>query len=123
MIKRTYLQLPINADIGFPQAFRLRFNDTTYQIVLYVNILEDGPALPDNNGIYILPGVGAFMVMRVLREDTDGTRVIFQRKIIPNLEYEAAEVAFVFRQIRVAKRNLNGVGSFGTQVIGGIATR
>ena len=91
MPQRTYLQLPINTDIGFPQAFRLRFNNITYQIVIYVNILADGPAQADTNGIYTLPDVGAFMVMRVLREDTNGTRVIFQRKIIPNLEYEAAE--------------------------------
>jgi hypothetical protein len=121
MAQRTYLQLPINADEGFPQSFRLNFNGKTYQIVLYVNVLEDTPVPPDE--IYTLPKPGAFMVMRVLREDISGATVIFQRKLVPNLEYEAGEVAFVFRQMRVAKSNLNGLGSFGSQIIGGIATR
>ena len=122
MSQRTYLQLPINADEGFPQSFRLSFNGTVYQVLLYVNVLGDASATPDDY-IYTLPAPGTFMVMRVLREDTAGATVIFQRKLVPNLEYEAAEVAFVFRQMQVAKRNLNGIGSFGSQVIGGIATR
>lgn len=53
MAQRTYLQLPINADEGFPQSFRLNFNGKTYQIVLYVNVLEDTPVPPDE--IYTLP--------------------------------------------------------------------
>ena len=121
MTQRTYFQLPIDADEGFPQSFRLNFNGRTYQVVLYVNILEDTPVPTDE--IYTLPEKGAFMVMRVLQEDIAGARVIFQRKLVPNLEYEADEVAFVFRQMRVAKSNLNGVGSFRSQVIGGIAAR
>jgi hypothetical protein len=123
MTQRTYLQLPINADEGFPQSFRLSFNGTVYQVLLYVNVLEDGPATPDADGFYSLPTSGAFMVMRVLREDTEGTVTIFLRKLVSNLEYEAAELAFVFRQMQVARSNLNGIGSFGSQVIGGIATR
>ncbi len=125
MAQRTYLQLPINADEGFPQAFRLDFNGIVYQIVLYVNILEDAAALPDVNGIYTLPDPrgGAFMVMRVVQEDVAGNRVIFQRKLVPDFEYEAAEVAFLFKNMQVAQRNLNGIGSFGSQIIGGIAAR
>lgn len=122
MSQRTYLQLPINADEGFPQSFRLSFNGVVYQISLYVNLLEEYTAVPDDY-IYTLPAKGAFLVMRVLQEESTGTATIFQRKIVPNLEYEAAEVAFVFRQMQVAKRNLNAIGSFGSQIIGGIATR
>ena len=125
MTQRTYLQLPINADEGFPQAFRLDFNGVIYQILLYVNILEDAAALPDANGIYTLPDPhgGAFMVMRVVQEDVTGNRIIFQRKLVPNLEYEAAAVAFLFKKMQVAQLNLNSIGSFGSQVIGGIAAR
>lgn len=122
MTQRTYLQLPINADEGFPQSFRLSFNGTVYRVLLYVNVSEDAATVPDDY-IYTLPMEGAFMVMQVAREDSTGPVVIFQRKLVPNLEYEAAEVALVFRQMQVAKRNLNGIGSFGSQVIGGIATR
>jgi len=118
---RNYLSLPIDADEGFPQAFRLNFNGNSYQIVLYVNVLEG--TRPDANGFYTLPVPGAFMVMRVLREDSTGTMVILQRKLVLNLEYEAADVAFRFTQMSIAKSNLNGVGSFGSQVKGGIAAR
>jgi hypothetical protein len=121
MTQRTYLQLPINADEGFPQAFRLSFNGNTYQVTLYVNILED--TLSDASTLYVLPQKGAFMVMRVAREDATGTTVIFQRKLVLNHEYEAQEVAFLFKQMTVAQENLNGVGTFGSVVLGGIATR
>lgn len=123
MTQRTYLQLPINADEGFPQSFRLSFNGKTYQVLLYANVPEDAVTQPDQNDIYTLPDQGAFMVMRVLQENVAGATVIFQRKLVTNLEYEAAEVAFIFKTMRVARRNLNGVGSFGSQVIGGIAAR
>lgn len=123
MSQRTYLQLPINADEGFPQSFRLSFNGKIYQVMLYANILEDAPAQPDANGIYTLPDNGAFLVMRVLQENTTGATIIFQRKLVTHLEYEAAEVAFIFNTMRVAQSNLNGIGSFGSQVTGGIAAR
>ncbi len=122
MAQRTYLQLPINADEGFPQAFRLSFLGNTYQIALYVNALEREQLLPDDY-VYQLPAPDAFLVMTVQREDPAGPAVIFRRKVVCNLEYEAAELAFLFRSIKVAKRNLNGIGSFGSQVIGGIAAR
>ena len=120
--RRTYLRLPINGDEGFPQALRVGFRDQTYGLLLYVNVLEGDPATPEDH-VYDLPAPGAFMVMRVTRETVEGPRVIFQRKLVPNLEYEAAEVAFLFRQMRVAKRNLNGIGAHGSQVTGGIAER
>ena len=119
---RNYLQLPINADECFPQAFRLSFLDNTYQIALYVNALEGSTPRPDDY-LYQLPAPDAFLVMTVQREGAAGAAVIFRRKVVCNLEYEAAELAFLFRTITVAKRNLNGVGSFGSQIIGGIAAR
>ncbi len=125
MTQRIYFQLPINAEEGFPQSFRLSFKGNVYQIVLYVNILEDGSDVPDagTDNMYTLPKKGAFMVMRVSREDASSATVIFQRKLVPNCEYEAQEVSFVFRQMRIARENLNGTGTFGSSVIGGIATR
>jgi hypothetical protein len=38
---RSYATLPINPDEGFPQAFRLAFLDSTYQLRLYINIAEE----------------------------------------------------------------------------------
>ena len=119
---RSYLQLPINADEGFPQAFRLSFLDNTYQIALYVNALETEQPLPDEY-VYELPAPDAFLVMTVQREEPAGTVVIFRRKVVCNLELEAAELAFLFRTITIAKRNLNGIGAYGSTIIGGIAAR
>ena len=63
------------------------------------------------------------MVMRVSREGSATPHIIFQRKLVLNLEYEAAELAFVFRRLRVVRRNLNGIGPFGSEVRGGVALR
>lgn len=122
MAQRTFLQLPINADEGFPQAFRLNFLGNLYRVSLYVNALEGASQLPDDY-MFRLPEPGAFMVMAVEREDPAGPIFLFRRKLVLNLEYEAAELAFVFRTMNVAKRNLNGIGAFGSEVIGGIAAR
>jgi hypothetical protein len=126
MTQRPYMQLPINADEGFPQSFRLNFAGNAYRLSFYVNILEKEITLPDDH-IFQLPtaddSADAFMVMSVAREDADGLAVLFRRKLVLNLEYEAAELAFVFRKLHVAKGNLNGIGAFGSEVIGGIAER
>ncbi len=204
MSRRNYMKLPINADEGFPQAFRLNFAGNVYQVLLYVNVLEEGMETPDDH-VYRLPvherdpflfsmalgfqdeleagqlsedfrewfrtygselssdvvispsaesgqwwltdnGAGqryiakrseaalnihrytegfreAYMVMRVEREGSGDTEVIFQRKLVPNHEYEAAELAFIFRRMQVVKQNLNGVGAYGSEVVGGVAER
>jgi hypothetical protein len=123
MISRTYFQLPINADEGFPQSFLLNFNNQSYQMLFYVNIRETDTSLEKD--VFELPDAdtNAFLVMHVARLTDAGPQVIFRRKLVPNLEYTAAEVAFIFRTMRVARKNLNGVGAFGSQIIGGIAAR
>jgi hypothetical protein len=123
MSMRTYLSLPINADEGFPQAFRLSFGGQVYQILLYANVAEHIAAQAAPDEVFSLPQDGAFLVMRALRESPDGLTAIFQRKLVPELEYEAAELAFIFHTMQVAKKNLNGQGAFGSVVRGGIAAR
>jgi len=129
-----YLPLPINADEGFPQSFRLNFLNNTYQVLLYVNVPEPLLDVPDDAffelpvaGDAPAPGIppapGIFMVMRVAREQTGSPVVIFQSKLVLNLEYQAAELALRFTAMRVAKLNLNGAGSFGSVVSGGIRAR
>jgi hypothetical protein len=120
--QRTYLQLPINADEGFPQAFRLSFLGNLYRVSLYVNALE-GKLLRPDDYTFRLPEPDAFMVMTITREGSAGSTFLFRRKLVLNLEYEAAELAFVFRRMVVAKRNLNGIGAFGSEVIGGVTAR
>jgi hypothetical protein len=119
----AYLSLPINADDGFPQAFRLAFNGQVYQLLFYVNIQEEVAAAAADSFVFDLPAPGAFMVLRLSRESAAAPLVIFQRKLVVNLAYTAAELALRFTALRVAKQNLNGAGSFGSQVMGGIAAR
>ena len=120
MSVRTYLRLPINADEGFPQAFRVNVGRGTYRLSFYVNVLESDQ--PGPKDLYELPEQGAFLVMRVVR-DAATPAVIFQRRLVRDLEYEAGGLAFVFRRMLVARRNLNGVGAFGSEVVGGVAER
>ena len=121
MPELNFQALPINPDEGFPHAFRLNFNERNYQILLYVNVAES--VLTKTDQMLELPFEGAFLVLRVARESSQGAKVIFRRKLVPNLEYAAAELAFVFTQMRVARQNLNGVGAFGSEVEGGVAAR
>jgi hypothetical protein len=100
----------------------LGFNGQAYLFTLYVNALERESPRPEDY-VFDLPEDDAFMVLRVAQQTADGPQVIFQRKLVCGLEYEAADMALVFRMLRVDRRNLNGSGAFGSQVVGGIAAR
>lgn len=119
----TYLALPVNGDEGFPQTFRLALNNQIYQLLFYVNIQEEVVAMAPDTFIFDLPAPGAFLVLRLSRESAAAPQVIFQRKLVVNLPYAAAELALRFTTLRVAKQNLNGAGAFGSQVVGGITAR
>jgi hypothetical protein len=129
---RLYAPLPIDGSLGFPQSFALLFASRNYRFRLYVN--ANTPALQDKNAILNLPFAPvlqdkatfdvreAFLVVRVdLDQPTGESQLIFVRKVVPDLEYEFADVALFFPQQCVAVQNLNGQGNFGTQVTGGIA--
>jgi hypothetical protein len=119
---RHYTPLPIDANQGFPQSFALVFEGRTYHFRLYVNI---SAALLDGlEGLLPLPSEEAYMVALVERESPGGGReTVLARKVVPELEYEAEEIAIFFPQQRIVRNNLNGQGDFGSRVIGGIATR
>ncbi|MEO5878201.1 MAG: hypothetical protein ABIS86_03805 [Streptosporangiaceae bacterium] len=120
MAARGYRRLPINADEGFPQAFRLAMSGQEYRFGLYANIAEElvraAPAGPLE-----LPAAAAFLVLEVGREGPGGLVTILRRKLVPGVEYLAAELALTFRTLRLDLRNLNGAGAFGSEVVGGVA--
>jgi hypothetical protein len=116
-----YLHLPVNADEGFPQAFRMTLGRGSYTVALYVTVADDG--LVQAGRQLRLPMPGAFMVMVVTREGPGQAEVVFQRKLVLDHEYEAAELAFVFKEITVDPRNLNAAGAFGSRVTSGVAAR
>lgn len=119
---KTFLPLPIDAEQGFPQSFPFLFDGRTYHFNFYVNaaahVLAERPEFID------VPTEEAFLVLRLERELADAAReVIFTRKIILDLEYEAEEIALLFTAQKIARDNLNGTGAHGTQVVGGMARR
>jgi hypothetical protein len=142
---RSYSPLPVDGDRGLPQAFPLVFAGTTYQFRLYVNaspsLLADqtavfdlpvprvAPSRPLQGGApapvaFDLPVPEAFLVVRVDQGLPDGSsQLLFARKVVPGLEYVAGAIALTFPTQLVAVKNLNGQGTFGSQITGGIAAR
>jgi hypothetical protein len=119
---RVYAPLPLDPTRGFPQSFPVLFGGRAYHFGLHVNVAAE--RLDARDEMLELPAVDAFLVVRVEREETGGEReTIFLRKVVPGLEYECGDIAFVFRAQRIARRNLNGQGDFGSTVTGGIASR
>jgi len=118
----SFFRLPINADEGFPQAFRLLVGQRLYQFRLYANIAEElldsAPAGPLE-----LPARGAFLVLEVAREEASGQVTLLRRKLVPQVEYPAHELVVRFTTMRLDPRNLNGFGAFGSEIVGGVALR
>jgi hypothetical protein len=119
---RVYASLPIDPSRGFPQSFPLQFANRTYRFRLYVN--APFHVVKDKTLVLDLPSAEAFLVVQVELDQPSGTRLlIFLRKVVPSLEYEAENITLIFPQQQVAVRNLNGEGTFGSQVTGGVAPR
>lgn len=118
---RLFDPLPIDAAAAFPQSFTLALGGVRYEFALYVNVPET--ALGDIDEVMSLPDSQRFLVVRIDMLAADGTpEPVFLRKVVPSLEYRAGALALTFPTQQVARRNLNGAGNFGTQVIGGVAT-
>ena len=66
---------------------------------------------------------GAFLVVAVARQDPAGDTWLLRRKVVPGLVYRAGDLLLTFRTLTVAVRNLNGVGSFGSEIVAGVAER
>jgi hypothetical protein len=119
-----YESLPIVSDEGFPQSFRLSLGARIYRMTFYVNVTESLLDATLEDAVLELPQEEAFMVLRVAREsDAAEPETILQRKLVTGLDYAAAELAFRFTELRVARRNINGAGSHGSSVEGGVALR
>jgi hypothetical protein len=117
---RMYLTLPVDADEGFPQSFRLQVGTLVYLVELYVNAAEERAA---EGGPLDLLGGDGFLVARVLREDSDRLVPMLHRKVVRGLEYAAGELALIFKEAVVDVRNLNGAGAYGSRVVAGVSSR
>jgi hypothetical protein len=122
MANLSFLALPIDPAEGFPQAFRLSLGGRLYLFRLYANVAEETLA-GATGGPLDLPATGAFLALSVDREEPAGPTTILRRKLVPRVEYHAAELALTFPRMRLDPRNLNGAGAFGSEVVGGVALR
>jgi hypothetical protein len=115
--------LPIDPQFGFPQSFLFQMDDgSSYRFTLYMDV--DTAALSAASAPLVLPTATAFLVVRAERLSSDGTsQIVFLRKVVPEQEYLAENLALMFPTQIVAKENINGQGDFGSQVTGGIAPR
>jgi hypothetical protein len=81
-----------------------------------------GDRIQFTNELMVLPDAQRFLVVRVDVLGPDGTQqTVFLRKVVPSLEYRAGALALTFPTQIVARRNLNGAGNFGSNVVGGVA--
>jgi len=120
--ERTYTPLPIDVSRGFPQSFPLVFSNRNYRFRLYVN--APATLVKDKTQILELPSAEAFLVVQVELDLANGIRqIIFLRKVVPDLEYATENIALIFPQQRVAVKNFNGQGDFGSAITGAIAPR
>jgi hypothetical protein len=79
-------------------------------------------ALGPIDELMVLPDAQRFLVIRADVVQSDGTsQTVFLRKVVPSMEYRAGALALTFPTQIVARRNLNGVGNFGSNVVGGVA--
>jgi hypothetical protein len=115
--------LPIDPDRGVPQELVHRFDGATYRLRLHANLSAE--ELAEGHDFYDLPTAsGGHLVVRVEREEPGGARtLLFQRKVVPGLAYEAGPVLLTFPDQRLARANVNGRGPAGSHLSGGIARR
>jgi len=119
---RVYTPLPIDPQQGFPQVFSFQVDNRVYRFTLYVDM--DAGLLAGTDTLFSLPATDAFLVVKVERTNSDGTsKIVFLRKVTPEQEYEAENIALIFPMQTLARNNINGQGDFGSQVVGGIAPR
>jgi hypothetical protein len=119
---RAYELLPIDNGGPFPQTVPYVFAGVRYTFRLYMNTPEG--TLGDLEARFTLPDAQRHLVVRCDASIAGSEpRTVFLRKVVPSLEYEVGIIALYFPSQIIACRNVNGVGVFGSNVIGGIAAR
>jgi hypothetical protein len=127
-----FFQLPVLADQGIPQAFSCTIGATIYDFGVYANI-DPGESDPPEtlydlaapSGLVEPADPPGYLVLRIARQGPDGPQVIFLRKLVPEpgLIHYGAELAVKAATAVVARGNLNGTGSYGSQIVIGVAQR
>jgi hypothetical protein len=119
---RTFDPLPIDNTSGLPQSFGYVRDGVRYLIALYASIPEN--ALGTINEIMSLPDdKDRYLVVRVDAFSANGASMtVFLRKVVPSLFYRAGGLVLHFPVQKLARGNLNGIGNFGTNIVGEVAS-
>jgi hypothetical protein len=127
-----FFQLPVLADQGLPQAFSCTIGVTSYDFGIYASInTGDGDPpetmydLASASGLAEPADPPGYLVLRIVRQGPAGPQVIFLRKLVPEpgLVHYGAELAVKAPTAILARGNLNGTGSYGSQIVIGVAQR
>jgi hypothetical protein len=119
-----FSQLPVLANQGLPQAFSCAVGATSYNFGVYANI-NVGEGDPPQVLYNLATDPPGYLVLRITRQGPNGPQVIFLRKLVPEpgLIHYGAELAVKAVTAVVARGNLNGPGSYGSQIVIGVAQR
>ncbi len=120
-MRYPYLRIPVDADRGFPQGFGMSLGGQTYLLSFSMTVLDE--ELLTTTEPLDLPQPDAYAVLTVSRPDGNSERTLLRRKLAPYVEYETDELAFMFTELAVHPRNVNGTGAFGSRLTGGVAAR
>lgn len=118
------VRLPVDADDGFPQAFRFTYAGRTYRVGLYVAVAEhqlephraDPRVLIDVAGDDPRAWLRGWLVGDVVREADGRDVVLLHRRLLPGLSYVLAELRLDVVHTALAIGNLNGHGPFGSEL-------
>jgi hypothetical protein len=122
----NYAALPATGDDGFPQVFLLESQSVVYRVTMTVYYADPDIVLNSTyaDTIFDLPDPvrGLSLNLRVeYEEQPAATRLIGARRVVLDMPIFVGPLCFRFRRVRVARANLVGPGSFGSELVAEVA--
>jgi hypothetical protein len=122
----NYAALPATGDDGFPQVFLLQLQSVVYRLTLTVYYFDPDIVLNSAyaNTIFDLPDPvhGLSLNIRVeYEEQPAATRLIGAQRVVLDMPIFIGPLCFRFKRVRVARANLVGPGSFGSELVAEVA--
>jgi hypothetical protein len=122
----SYATLPATADDGFPQVFLLGLQGTVYRVTMTVYYPDPDFVLNPiyANMVFDLPHPvrGLYLNLKLEYENQpDATRLIGAQRVVLDMPIALGPLVFRFTRIRIARANLVGPGSFGSELVAQVA--
>ncbi len=122
----SYAALPATGDDGFPQAFLLALQGTVYLLTMAVTYFDPDLVLGASyaNTIFDLPDptLGLYLNLKLEYENLpDPSRLIGAQRAVLDMPIAMGPLWFRFSRVRVAQANLQGAGSYGSELLAQVA--